>query len=200
MGSGTWSGYVAANWQGTAQISSGTMTIQSTTAGSTSNIAVGDIFVFYNSSVGGYGYPCAVVSSGSGSTWSMGGCPGFGVPTVASGGTGYDAQAYVVSISSGTGPDNAGIITGQSEPAATFFTGQTPGFNTPNTTGTGHYALFNLSGAAIVSAGTGSGGTCTSGCVTFGSNRYSSYKPELFFQGSASMQATYFDNYGFTVN
>jgi hypothetical protein len=181
IGSGTWSGYVDPHWQGTASVSGTTLTIQTTTSGNAANITTNDILVFYSTSTSGFGYPCAQATAPeSGGTVAIGGCPGFGTPSWTGNVTGYDVQAYVQTILSGVGPDNAGKITGQGEPTATYFSGTNAGFNTPNTTnGTGHYGLFNLSGSTIVSAGTGSGGVCTTGCVTFGSNRYDAYKPAI---------------------
>lgn len=196
LGSGTWSGHVVSEWQGTASSDGSTLTIQTTTSGNMANIAANEYLMFYSTSVSGFGYPCAMTTAAeSGGTVAITGCPGSGGGPSWTGNTpGYDAQAYVTTILTGTGPDNAGKITGQGEPSSTYFGATQPGFESPNTTnGTGQYGLFNLNGSTIVSAGT------SGSPVTFGSNRYDIYKPELLLSGG-DLMTLYFDKYGATVN
>ncbi len=195
IGTGVWTGYVVSNWQGTGQVTSGaggtsgTFAVQSTTAGSTANIASGD---YIGAIVSGAGIGCMKATGPiSGSNVPIANCPGLNIPGVTSGSSAYDAQAYVNSVSSGTGPDNAAILQGNSEPDATYFLGQAPGFGgSPNQTGTGHWGLFNGNGSTIVSAG--SSGSPLS---NWGVNRTSLYKPEIFLTGPS---LTFVDNYGFT--
>ena len=180
IGTGVWNGYVVSNWHGTATITGGnTMTAVSTIDGSTANIAVGDKI--------GYASPsnsiaCAQIVSGTG-PWTVTGCSNVGTPANVTGAVAYDAQAHVISIVSGAGPDNGGFITGQSEPDGTFFGGY--GINS-NATGVGQWALINFNGATILSAGS------SGSPVNFGHNRTSIYKPQIF----PNQTQFFMDNYG----
>jgi hypothetical protein len=188
IGTGVWNGYVVSKWHGTGQLSGSTFTIQATTDGSSTNIVAGD---YMTALATGNGIGCMKVVSVSGSAVTVTACPGVGLPSgVGSGAPAYDAQAHVNSIVSGAGPDNAAILQGHGEPDATYFTGQAPGFGTPNPTGVGQWGLYNGKGSTIVSA-------CSSGspCNDWGSNRTSLYKPEIFLTGPS---LTFIDNYGFT--
>ena len=202
LGTGQFTGYVTANWHGNLTLSGSTATLVSTADGSYANIANGDYVMVHGSG----GWTCILATStasGPTGTFSIsGGCAsGIGSP----GGTNieaYDAQVCASSATTSPGPDNAGLIQGNSEPDATYFGGGIIGFGkaygaNPNGVGTctgtgnGHWGLFNGNSAAILTKGS-SGSPLTN----WVSRRTSIYKPEFQQEGGSGYQTNFVDMIG----
>jgi hypothetical protein len=203
LGTGQWTGYVQANWHGHLSISGTTATLVSTADGSYANIVSGDYIMIH---ISGVGWSCILAggtpSGPTGSFTVSGGCAsGNSVPAIGSS-EAYDAQVCASSATISPGPDNAGLIQGNSEPDATYFGGgitgnqHTVGMNpngvgTCTGTGNGHWGLFNGNGATIVS-----GGSSGSPLTNWVSRRTSIYKPEISQIGGSGTVVNFLDMIG----
>lgn len=191
VGSGVWVGYVTSPWHGHGTLDgAGNFSVTGTTDGTATNMAVNDYVTYSTTS----GWGCFEITGVTtpGSAYTITACPQGGIGPVTAVEM-YDANAYVNTITSGVGPDNAGLLTGQSEPAGVFFNGQSAGASSPNTNnGTGHYGLFTGTSAQILAVGS-SGSN-----VTFDDNRYSLYKPAFTFEGTGAAALAFFGKVGWT--
>jgi hypothetical protein len=209
LGTGQWTGYVQANWHGQLTLSGGnTATLLSTADGSYANIASGDYIMVHVPSAQGGGWICVLATStASGPTGT------FSVSSGCASGNGvagltnveaYDAQVCASSATVSPGPDNAGLIQGNSEPDATYFGGGIVGYahsagTNPNGvgscsgTGNGHWGLFNGNSATITTQG--SSGSPLSNWV---SRRTSIYKPEIQQIGGSGTVVNFLDMIGWT--
>jgi hypothetical protein len=198
LGRGAFTGYVTANWHGTATVSGGTLTIVSTIDGSPSNIVAGD---YISVLISNQGWQCGQATGpASGSTVPVTNCPEGSLSNQATAMPAYDAQLCASALITSPGPDNAAALLGNSEPSGTFIDGQQAGFGSVNPTGVGsctgtgpgHWGLFNGNGSTITSQGS------SGSQISWSNSRVSVYKPEILGRGPSSNIAVAFDNYGFT--
>lgn len=203
IGTGTFTGYVTANWHGTLTNNGTSATLVSTTDGLYSNIVNGDYVMVHESG----GWQCIQATStpaSSTGSFTYTTCPSGGAYTTATPIEATDAQVCASSASVSPGPDNAGLIQGNSEPDATYFGGgivgytQSPGTNpngvgTCTGTGNGHWGLFNGNGTAILTEGS-SGSPLTN----WTARRTSLYKPEFQQEGGSGFQTYFVDMVGWT--
>ena len=173
-----------------------------TTDGSYANIAIGDYIMVHNSSGWQCVSPTSVPTSSTG-TFNIGACPSGNAYANASAVEATDAQVCASASITSPGPDNAGLIQGNSEPDATYFGGGIVGYNgspgaNPDGTGTctgtgnGHWGLFNGNGTTITSQGS------SGSQITWTSRRTSLYKPEFLQNGGTGYVTNFIDMVGWT--
>ena len=171
--------------------------------GSYANIVNGDYVMVHESG----GWQCIKATTtplSSSGSFIYAACPSGSAYTTNSAIEATDAQVCASAATVSPGPDNAGLIQGNSEPAATYFGGGIVGYANPlgtnpdgvgtcTGTGNGHWGLFNGNGTAITSQGS-SGSPLTN----WVSRRTSIYKPEILQYGGSGTVVNFLDMIGWT--